>query len=82
MEIREITGATAGMNCPFYGRSMYVSFSRGLSAGLPFVLMDSRGNQCGLVCDKYAPCMLERDHEPVEWRTCPLVKSARMEEST
>jgi hypothetical protein len=44
-----------------------------------FLLLDTRGNQCALVTDKHAPCMLEIDGEAVEWSDCPRMKDVRME---
>lgn len=62
------------MNCPFYGRHMYRNNS--LITDPPFLLLDSRGNQCGLVTSKLAPCMMERGNEMVDWSKCPLLKDA------
>lgn len=65
------------MNCPFYGRHMYRNNS--LITDPPFLLLDSRGNQCALVTSKFAPCIMERDDKGVEWRHCPLLGDALVE---
>jgi hypothetical protein len=63
-------------NCPFYGYAMFTK-----TAGkLPFVLIASGGNQCGLRTDAHAPCHMEMNQLPVEWRDCPYVKDVRLGE--
>jgi hypothetical protein len=64
-------------NCPFYGHTLYRNNS--LIVSPPFLLLDSRGNQCGLVTDAFAPCRMETNGLPVEWRECPLMREVRME---
>lgn len=65
------------MNCPFYGRHMYLSPTKeGVMP--PFILLDSQGNQCALVGDSFAPCRLEADGQPVEWSACPLMEGIRV----
>lgn len=63
------------MNCPFYGRSMFIN------AVWPprILLIKSHGNQCALVTDAHAPCLMEINGDPIEWRECPRVKDMRME---
>jgi hypothetical protein len=65
------------MNCPFYGRAMY---QKGvIGAAIPFLLLDTNGNQCGLIADSHSPCRMEIDGETPDWRACILVKDIRME---
>jgi hypothetical protein len=56
------------MNCPFYGRH---PFRTGL--------MDSGGNQCAIIADSYAPCVMEVSlKETPDYLTCELLKQARL----
>jgi hypothetical protein len=69
------------MNCPFYGRALYQT--RFAATGpQPFVLIDSRGNQCAVVTDSHSPCRMEIHGEVPDWKTCPLVRDIRMEGDT
>jgi hypothetical protein len=63
-------------NCPFYGRALYSMATLGAAR---FILMDSKGNQCGVMTDRTAPCYLEVNGQPVEWRECSILKEIRME---
>jgi len=63
-------------NCPFYGRQMYRNNS--LITDPPFLLLNQNGNQCGLQSSKYAPCGMELNELPVDWRECPLVRDVRV----
>lgn len=62
-------------NCPFYGRAMYVQLAH---FALPFILLNTEGNQCGLILNRHAPCILEIDGQPVEWSACPIVREVRL----
>jgi hypothetical protein len=64
-------------NCPFYGRSMHAL----KMSPLRILLLDSRGNQCGVITDRHAPCGMEIDGLPVDWQACPLLGSIRVEHS-
>lgn len=64
-------------NCPFYGRAMYAQ----MMLPLRFLLLNTEGNQCGLVTDAHSPCMLETGGEEIDWRRCPRVQDIRMEHS-
>jgi hypothetical protein len=66
------------MNCPFYGRSMFLSQVYGIP---PFVLFPQKGNQCALVVKSHAPCRMEIEGETPDWKTCILVREIRMEET-
>jgi len=60
------------MNCPFYARH---------AVGEPFAtLVDTGGNQCALILDALAPCVMEvsDQKEPDAWR-CPLIAAANAE---
>jgi len=63
-------------NCPFYGHQFYPTRSRAAKAP-PFILFDSRGNQCALIVDAFSPCKLEIDGRPIDWTTCPRVGEVR-----
>lgn len=58
-------------NCPFYGRSLAESAEFG---GIcpPFLLIDTKGNQCALIQSAHSPCRMEMAGQPVEWRACPV----------
>lgn len=62
-------------NCPFYGCAMY---QHGLGAPAPFILLGTGGNQCALIRDRHAPCLMEQNHDVVEWHLCPLVGDLRI----
>ena len=64
------------MNCPFYGRHMYIQGIRG--QGHPFLLVEQKGNQCGLIVNSYSPCWMEQNGEPIDWKACPLVNDVRL----
>lgn len=64
------------MNCPFYGHMMFVSTVP--HGSMPFVLMASDGNQCGLITGSHSPCHMEVNHLPIEWRECPYVQGVRI----
>jgi hypothetical protein len=54
------------MNCPFFGRS-----------GLTFpLLIDTLGNQCGLVITSNMPCRMQAEGQMPDWRLCPIYKEA------
>ena len=63
-------------NCPFYGRAMFAQ----MMLPFRFLLLDSQGNQCGVITHRHAPCRMEIEGQSVEWRECPLIKDIRMEE--
>lgn len=63
------------INCLFYGRALAQNFLD--DAPQPFLLIDSRGNQCALVTRAHAPCRMEIEQHPIDWETCPLVKAVR-----
>lgn len=48
--------------CRFYGRN-----------GMFGRLIDSGGNECGLVRTSYSPCRMELKGGPVDEHVCPLV---------
>lgn len=62
-------------NCPFYG-SHYVALGSGSTP--PFRLLNSGGNQCGLVTTSYAPCTYEVNRLMPDWRTCIRVEEVRL----
>jgi hypothetical protein len=62
-------------NCPFYGYSMFRPTGPG---SLPFILIPQHGNQCSLIMNSHAPCMMETNGEPVEWSECPRVGDVRI----
>jgi hypothetical protein len=64
-------------NCPFYGRALFSH----MILPVKFILLDTKSNQCAIVTDKHSPCLLELNHEDVEWRDCPLIKDIRLEQS-
>lgn len=57
-------------NCPFYGHHLYAASSKIVDP--PFYLISSRGNQCAVVQSAIAPCQMEVEKKPVDWRTCPV----------
>ena len=62
----------APLNCPFYGRHIGLLPSLGPTWLPPrILLLDSVGDQCGLITDRTAPCGLEACGLAVEWRACP-----------
>lgn len=67
------------MNCPFYGRAMYQT--RLFLPPRPFLLLDTKGNQCGIILNSHSPCRMEIAGETPDWRECVLVKDLRMEET-
>ena len=66
------------MNCPFYGHAMYQT-GLGIASPRPFLLLKTNGNQCALLVTRFAPCLMETNHETPDWKTCPLVREMRME---
>ena len=65
-------------DCPFYGRTFVQGRfvpGHGTSRALPFALINSGGNQCALVTDGFAPCYLEIEAQPVDWRQCTRVQA-------
>jgi hypothetical protein len=58
-------------NCPFYSRSLH---RLPLNADYPFVMLHSRGNQCGLILNAHSPCYLEIESQPVEWSKCKVIE--------
>lgn len=67
------------MNCPFYGRALYLAPPIAQSPNPPFVLFDQGGNQCAMVMSRHAPCLMEVEGQVPDWQTCVLVRDARME---
>jgi hypothetical protein len=65
------------MNCPFYGRHLFVPVSQ-IRGANPFLLLSSQGNQCALEKDAFAPCLFAPP-EPIDWKTCPRVRDVRPE---
>lgn len=63
-------------NCPFYGR--YLTIVIGPREDPPFRLLNTHGNQCGLVCTAHSPCALEIEGKPVEWSECPRIAEVRL----
>lgn len=63
------------MSCPFYGRALFAH----MVLPVRFVLLDTKGNQCGIVTDAHSPCMMETNGEAVVWEECPRMKELRME---
>jgi hypothetical protein len=59
------------MSCPFYG---YCAIPR------QELLIESHGNQCGLISEAYAPCRMEIAGEHVDFHACELSGSARARE--
>lgn len=57
------------MSCPFYGRAYFPQ----VACDPPFILLDSHGNECGLVRMAHAPCVLEIEGKEVNWESCPRV---------
>ena len=49
------------MSCPFYGKHSFA---------LMRVLVNSRGNQCALVTDAFAPCYLEIEGRAPDLEKC------------
>jgi hypothetical protein len=67
-------------NCPFYGYHMHRS--RLPDAALPFLLIATTGNQCALLINRHAPCYMEIEGLPVDWRECAYVRTVRDEGRT
>jgi hypothetical protein len=67
------------MNCPFYGRALFVPGLVTQRQTPPFILFDQHGNQCALVATSHAPCQMEVNGEVPDWKTCGLVREMRME---
>ena len=67
------------MNCPFYGRAIFLAPPSTQRPSPPFVLFDQRGNQCALVTTSHAPCQMEIAGETPDWKACVLVRDVRME---
>jgi hypothetical protein len=63
------------MNCPFYGRALFAQMIQPFR----FVLLDSQGNQCAIITDSHAPCRMEIEGLPIDWKECPLVQHVRLE---
>lgn len=63
------------MNCPFYGRALWESITA------PFLLVDTRGNQCALITDAHSPCAMEIEGREIDWRACPRVAEVRPTEA-
>lgn len=59
-------------NCPFYGRHLFARANPEIGT-VPFLLIDSHGNQCGLVTGAHSPCSMEIAHATPEWSECPRV---------
>jgi len=58
--------------CPFYG------FYQALTAS---IMVDSYGNQCGLIQDAYAPCKMETAGQIPSWNECPFRGETNVEEA-
>jgi hypothetical protein len=43
----------------------------------PFLLLDQKGSQCGLIETAHSPCMMEVNGQPIEWEQCPRVEEIR-----
>jgi hypothetical protein len=63
-------------NCPFYGYSHFSASDP--KHTFPFILLQMDGNQCGLVTTSHAPCWMEMNRQPVEWKECPYMKELRI----
>ena len=61
-------------NCPFYGHSTHFTSPR------QFILISTQGNQCALLFSTFAPCYMEINGKPIDWRECPNAKTIRGEE--
>lgn len=64
-------------NCPFYGHALMMRVIGGDDA-VPFRLLNSRGNQCGLIIHAHSPCRMEIAGQEVDWRSCPVVAEIRV----
>jgi hypothetical protein len=49
--------------CPFYGKSGIANF----------MLVDTYGNQCGLIVTAHAPCAMEMERLAPNAHECPLI---------
>jgi hypothetical protein len=66
------------VNCPFYGRHLTPAASAHAfqeARRHPFALISQHGNQCAIVTDSYAPCLLEIAGLPIEWAECARLKT-------
>jgi len=61
-------------NCPFYGHSTHFTGPRA------YIMLDTQGNQCALLFSVFAPCYMEVQGLPVDWRQCQNVKRVRCED--
>ena len=57
--------------CHFYGKS---GLLKALDSRFP--LKDTGGNQCALIVNRLAPCVMELDGEYTENGTCPVIVEA------
>jgi hypothetical protein len=62
-------------NCPFDGCAMQDSAGK----PRPFTLIGSGGNQCAIETHVHAPCREEIDGRLINWRTCRLLRSMRID---
>ena len=65
-------------NCPFYGMSLTQHTVSDGEKTLPFVMIATMGNQCGLVINAHSPCVLKIASLPVDWYKCPYVDATRL----
>jgi len=56
-------------NCPFYGFN-----------GMFGPMLDSGGNQCGLMSGSYSPCAMEMAGQKPDWPTCSVVEDKTIPE--
>lgn len=63
--------ATVTINCPFYGHALFANSLMPVR----ILLVDSGGNQCGLVTESRSPCIMQT----IDWSACPRVKDMRIE---
>ncbi len=59
--------------CPFYGLNM---------AQIVFAITESEGNQCALIQDSVAPCVMEIRGGTPDWSSCLRNKESKEAEST
>ena len=55
--------------CPFYGFNIILNRN---------LMIDTEGNQCGLIGDSYAPCQMEVHGDKPDWKACPINTRERM----
>jgi hypothetical protein len=67
------------INCPFYGYSMFMT-TMDPRRSMPFLLMPTNGNQCGLITTSHAPCHMEINDLPIDWESCPHIGDVQARE--